>query len=240
MAALRATGRAIYPINPLAASRYRARYAVSDAKSDATDVVPLANIVRPDAGAHSSTRADTELAQPIRVLARAKQDAVWSRLQIGNQIRDVLKDFCPAELAAFADGGLAQRDTRMVRTAAPSTVQAVKLIPARLRRMAINAGRKRYSDRLRRIIAATYLHQPPIVENVMGIQLTAPLGELDAACAAANKLAEAATDHLERHPDTEFIISFAGLGTLTAAQAPFEIGDDGERFADDRGLKACT
>jgi transposase len=50
VAALRETGRVIYPINPLAASRYRARYAVSGAKSDATDAVLLANIVRTDAG----------------------------------------------------------------------------------------------------------------------------------------------------------------------------------------------
>ena len=48
VAALRETGRVIYPINPLAASRYRARYAVSGAKSDATDAVLLANIVRTD------------------------------------------------------------------------------------------------------------------------------------------------------------------------------------------------
>ncbi|EID14373.1 putative transposase [Mycobacterium xenopi RIVM700367] len=34
VAALRETGRVLYPINPLAASRYRARYGVSGAKSD--------------------------------------------------------------------------------------------------------------------------------------------------------------------------------------------------------------
>ena len=50
VAALRETGRVIYPINPLAASRYQARYAVSGAKSDATDAMLLANIVRTDAG----------------------------------------------------------------------------------------------------------------------------------------------------------------------------------------------
>ena len=96
VAALRETGRVIYPINPLAASRYRARYAVSGAKSDATDAVLLANIVRTDADAHRPLPADTELAQAIRVLARAQQDAVWARQQIGNQIRDLLKDFYPA------------------------------------------------------------------------------------------------------------------------------------------------
>jgi hypothetical protein len=92
VAALRETGRVIYPINPLAASRYRTRYALSGAKSDAADAVLLANIVRTDAGAHRPLPADTELAQTIRVLARAQQDAVWARQQIGNQIRDLLND----------------------------------------------------------------------------------------------------------------------------------------------------
>jgi transposase len=95
VAAVRETGRAIYPINPLAASRYRDRYAVSGAKSDATDAVLLANVLRTDRAAHRPLPADTELAQVIRVLARAQQDAVWARQQIGNQIRDRLKDFYP-------------------------------------------------------------------------------------------------------------------------------------------------
>jgi len=46
--------------------------------------------------------ADTELAQAIRVLARAQQDAVWARQQIGNQIRALLNKFYPAAIAAFA------------------------------------------------------------------------------------------------------------------------------------------
>jgi transposase len=115
--ALRETGRVIYPINPLAASRYRARHAVSGAKSDATDAVLLANIIRTDADAHRPLPADTELAQAIRVLARAQQDAVWARQQVGNQIRDLLKDFYPAALAAFAglpEGGLARADARTI------------------------------------------------------------------------------------------------------------------------------
>jgi transposase len=59
VAALRETGRVIYPVNPLAASRYRARYAVSGAKSDATDAVLLANIVRTDAHAQAAVPGGT-------------------------------------------------------------------------------------------------------------------------------------------------------------------------------------
>ena len=197
MAALRETGRVIYPINPLAASRYRARYAVSGAKSDATDAVLLANIVRTDSGAHRPLPADTEAAQAIRVLARAQQDAVWARQQIGNQIRDLLKDFYPAALVAFADlsdGGLARRDARTILAAAPTPAQAAKLTPARLRRLLIKAGRKRYLDRdvarLREVFTDTYLHQPPVVENAMGIHLAALLSQFEAACTAADELAE--------------------------------------------------
>ena len=245
VAALRETGRVIYPINPLAASRYRARYAVSGAKSDATDAVLLANIVRTDPGAHRPLPADTELAQAIRVLARAQQDAVWARQQIGNQIRDLLKDFYPAAIAAFAelpDGGLARRDARTVLAAAPTPAQAAKLTPARLRRLLAKAGRKRYLDRdieqLRQVFTNTYLHQPPMVENAMGIQLSALLRQFDAACAAVDELAEAAIAHFEQHPDADIITSFPGLGTLTGARVLAEIGDDRERFADARGLKA--
>ena len=245
VAALRETGRVIYPINPLAASRYRARYAVSGAKSDATDAVLLANIVRTDADAHRPLPADTELAQTIRVLARAQQDAVWARQQIGNQIRDLLGDFYPAALAAFAElpsGGLARADARTILAAAPTPAQAAKLTPARLRRLLIKAGRRRELDRdverLRAIFTDTYLHQPPMVENAMGIQLAALLRQFDAACAAADELAEAAIAHFEQHPDAVIITSFPGLGSLAGARVLAEIGDDRARFADARGLKA--
>ena len=245
VAALRETGRLIYPINPLAASRYRTRYAVSGAKSDATDAVLLANIVRTDAGAQRPLPADTELAQAIRVLARAQQDAVWSRQQISNQIRDLLKDFYPAAIAAFAglsDGGLARADARTILAAAPTPAQAAQLTPARLRRLLVKAGRQRHLDRdverLRDVFTDTYLHQPALVENAMGIQLTALLGQLKAACTAVEQLTEAAIAHFEQHPDAEIITSFPGLGMLAGARVLAETGDDRSRFADARGLKA--
>ena len=245
VAALRATGRVIYPINPLVASRYRARYAVSGAKSDATDAVLLANIIRTDPDAHRPLPADTELAQAIRVLARAQQDAVWARQQIGNQIRDLLKDFYPAALAAFAklpSGGLARADARTILAAAPTPAQAATLTPARLRRLLVKAGRRRDLDRdvsrLRAIFTDAYLHQPPVVENAMGIQLTALLRQFEAACAAVDDLAEAATAHFEQHPDAKIITSFPGLGNLAGARVLAEIGDDRTRFAEARGLKA--
>ena len=82
-AALRAAGYQLFPINPLAVSRYRDRYVVSRAKSDPGDALVLANILRTDQTAHRPLPEDSELAASIRVLARAQQDAVWERSRPG-------------------------------------------------------------------------------------------------------------------------------------------------------------
>jgi transposase len=63
VAALRATGRPIYAINPMAVARYRERHCVSRKKSDHADAMTLANILRTDAHAHRRLPADSELAQ---------------------------------------------------------------------------------------------------------------------------------------------------------------------------------
>ena len=49
VAVLRAAGRPIDPINPLAVARYRERTSVSGKKSDHLDAMALANILRTDA-----------------------------------------------------------------------------------------------------------------------------------------------------------------------------------------------
>ena len=87
VARLRATGRPVYAINPLAVSRYRERRTTTRANSDHADAVVLANILRTDAGAHRRLPAN--------------QDAAWNRQQIANQLRSLRGEYFPAALAAF-------------------------------------------------------------------------------------------------------------------------------------------
>ncbi len=72
----------------------------------------------------------------------------------------------------------------------------------------------------------------------MGRQTLALLGQLDAACAAADDLERAVTESFSLHPDAGIITSFPGLGALTGARVLAEIGDDRSRFQDAKGLKA--
>src|SRR5215472_8922766 len=87
VAVLRATGRPIYPINPLAVARYRERTSVSGKKSDHVDAMALANILRTDAHLHRTLPEDSALARSITVLARAYQDAVWRRTKLVQELR---------------------------------------------------------------------------------------------------------------------------------------------------------
>ena len=242
VAALRTGKRQIFAVNPLAAARYR--HGVSRKKSDPGDALVLANILRTDMHAHRPLPADSETAQAIAVLARAQQDAVWSRQQLVNQVRSLLREYYPAALEAFLgkQHGLACPDARTVLTAAPTPAKAARLTVAQLRAALRRAGRQRgidaEADRLRTILRTEHGRHLPAVEDAMGTQLAALLTQLDAACQAADQLAEAVEAGFREHPDSEILLSFPGMGVQLAARVLAEIGDDRSRFADARALKA--
>jgi len=243
-ACLRATGRKVYPINPMAVARYRDRHSVAGRKSDHGDAVVLANVLRTDLHAHRPLPADTELAQAIAVLARAQQDAVWARTQAHNKLRSHLREYYPGFLAAFADarGGITRPEARVILAAAPDPAAAARLTAAQLRALLRKAGRSRGIDteatRLRGAFGAGQMRQLPLVEQAMGRQALALLGQLAAACTAAADLEQAVIESFNQHPDAGTITSFPGLGPLTGARVLAETGDDRSRFTDAKGLKA--
>ena len=244
VACLRATGRQVYPINPMSVARYRDRHSVAGRKSDHGDSVVLAGVLRTDMHAHRPLPADSELAQAIAVLARAQQDAVWDRTTAHNRLRSHLREYFPAFLAAFADarGGITRPEARAVLAAAPTPADAAKLTVTQLRGILKKAGRSRGLDteaaRLREAFRASQMRQLPLVEQAMGRQALALPGQLNAACDAAADLEHAVTQSFNLHPDAGIITSFPGLGALTGARVLAEIGDDRSRFQDAKGLKA--
>src|ERR1700748_669516 len=102
VACLRATGRKVYPVNPMAVARYRDRHSIAGRKSDHGDSFVLASVLRTDLHAHRPLPAGTELAQAIAVLARARQDAVWDRTTAHSRLRSHLREYFPDFLAACA------------------------------------------------------------------------------------------------------------------------------------------
>ena len=244
VASLRASGRKVYAVNPMAVARYRDRLSVARAKSDKLDAAVLAGILRTDMAAHRPLPADSELAQAVAVLARAQQDAVWARVQVQNRLRSHLREYFPGFLAAFTglDGGITRPEARAVLAAAPTPAAAAALTLAQLRSLLRRAGRQRGIDaeaaRLRQAFRQQQMRQLPLVEQAMGTQARALARQLDAACQAAAELQAAAEESFSQHPDAGIITSFPGIGALTGARVLAEIGDDRSRFSDAKGLKA--
>ncbi|WP_131764122.1 IS110 family transposase [Actinomadura fibrosa] len=244
VAALRGTGRKVYSINPMAVARYRERHTVSRKKSDHLDAMTLANILRTDAHAHRPLPDDTELARAITVLARAHQDATWRRTKASNELRSLLREYFPTFLAAFAGRttNLTSREARAVLAIALTPTAAAQLTRPRIAAALRRAGRQRGIDvlagQLHQALRQPQLHHPPLVERAMGEQARALLAVLDTECANADRLGETVAEAFHQHPDHKVITSFPGLSDQLGARVLAEIGDDRDRFADARALKA--
>ena len=250
VAALRATGRPVYSINPLAVARYRERISVSGKKSDHVDAMALANILRTDQHLHRTLPEDSALARSITVLARAYQDAVWRRTKLVQELRARLREYYPGFLAAVAAGAgrklsttqLASADARAVLAIAPSPAEGLKVSKARVEAALRRGGRQRRAATLAASVVAALrapqLRQDSIVEQAMRTETLALLGVLDAICASVDQLAAALIETFAQHPDHEIITSFPGLADISGAIVLAEIGDDRNRFIDDRAVQA--
>jgi transposase len=252
VAVLRGTGRPIYPINPLAVARYRERSSVSGKKSDHVDAMALANILRTDRHLHRVLPDDSELARSITVLARGYQDAVWRRTKLVQELRARLREYYPGFLAAFGSGSgagsgmsttqLAGGDARAVLAIAPSPVEAATVSRARVETALRRGGRKRrITPVATAIVAALRVPQPRqdrLVEQAMRTETLALLGVLNAVCESVDRLAASLVEAFQRHPDYQIITSFPGLADISGAIVLAELGDDRDRFTDDRALQA--
>jgi transposase len=245
VASLRATGRPVYAINPLAVARYRERHSVARSKSDHADAMTLANILRVDAHVHRRLPADSELCQAVAVLARAHQDAIWARTKAHHQLRSLLREFYPTFLAVFTGRftlGIASPEARAVLAVAPTPASAARLSVSRIAAALRRAGRSRGVDQTAAEIKAglrkPQLRQPVLVETAMGKNALALLAALDTACTNLDELGRASAELFQTHPDYAIITSFPGLADSTGARVLAEIGDDRTRFADARSLKA--
>jgi Transposase IS116/IS110/IS902 family/Transposase len=237
-ACLRATGRSIYPINPMSVARYRDRHSVAGRKSDHGDAVVLANVLRTDAP-RAPAAARRHRTRPGHRGAGPRP----ARRRLGPHRRAQQAPFPPARVLPRLPGRLQQRqgpDHPARGSGHPGRRRRAHLtqLKALLKRGGRHRGIDAEAARLRQGFRAPQMRQLPLVEQAMGRQTLALLGQLNAACAGADDLEQATIESFNQHPDAEIITSFPGLGPLTGARVLAEIGDDRSRFADTKGLKA--
>jgi transposase len=238
--ALVASGYEVYAINPMAAAHYRDRHHVSGAKSDPGDAKMLADLVRTDRHNHRPVAGDTPLAEALKVLARAHQNAVWSRQRHVNELRSALRDYFPGALEAFGTD-LAHHDALAILGIAPTPSLARTLSKAKLVSALKRAGRQRRLEvralELQEILRREQLAQPMILEHAYGLTTSATVAIIVAMNATIDELESGLAEHFEQHPDAKIIRSLPGLGMILGARALGEFGDDPNRYADSKSRR---
>lgn len=237
--ALVAAGYTVFAVNPLQAARYRERHGTSGAKSDPGDAHVLAELVRLDRDHHRPVAGDSDLAENIKVTARAHQSLVWSRQRQTNTLRSMLREYYPGALVAFEE--LAGRDALAVLATAPTPAQGRALTVKRVERLLKAAGRQRNltstADRIVTALRSEQLEARSGVVSAYGASVTALVAVIGELVRQAEKLAEQVEADFGRHPDAEIYLSQPGLGVILAARVLAEFGDDPNRYADAKSRK---
>jgi transposase len=236
--ALRAAGYLVYAINPLSAARYRERHSTSGAKSDAGDAHVLAEIVRLDREHHRAVAGDSDLADSVKLLARAHQTAVWERTRHVLRLRSALLEYFPAAVQAFED--LAAADALALLARAPDPGRAAKLTRGQLV-AALRAARRHHveakAEALQSVLRAPALRQAPTLEGAYAAVVAAQVAIITTLNEQIAQLQKVVGEHFGRHPAADIYLSQPGFGVVLAARALGEFGDDKGRFGDARARK---
>jgi len=237
--ALVAAGYQVLAVNPLSTARYRERLSTSGAKSDPGDARVLAELARVDGHNHRPVAGDSDLAEAVKVLARAHQTMIWTRQRQTNQLRSTLREFYPAALAAFDD--LASGDALAVLAIAPTPTLGRMLSRSKIASVLRRGGRQRRVDdrafEIQTALRAEQLEAPLLVADAMGASVRALVAVISELVTQIAALERELTDRFEQHPDAKIIRSLPGLGTILGARALAEFGDDPNRFDDAKSRK---
>jgi transposase len=238
VAALIAAGYTVFPVNPLQASRYRARHQVSGAKSDRGDAHVLADLVRTDSHQLRPAAGDSPQAAAVRVLARTHKTLIWERTRAVQRLRDQLREYFPAALAAFED--LDAQDVLELLARAPDPAAAARLTRAQVSAALKRARRRHIADKTGAIMAALrseQLRQPAPVTAAYAATVRALITVITALNGQVEVLQGQVEAHFGQHPDAEIYLSQPGLGHVLGARVLAEFGDDPRRYADGKARR---
>ena len=230
--ALLAAGYAVVAVHPMAVDRYRDRHRVSGAKSDPGDARVLADLVRTDRHLHRPVAGDSDEVEALKLVARAHQNAIWSRRRLANQLRATLGEFFPAIIDLFDD--VAQHDALAVLTEAPTPTRGRSLSRSKIAAALRRGGRRNRvearAEQIQAALRAPALEQPEVVADAYGTVVASLVRLLQVHAVEIDRLEEALSQGFAKHPDAELLRSLPGLGVVTGARVLGEFGDDPDRY----------
>lgn len=189
--------------------------------------------MRTDAHRHRLAAGDSELADAVKIIARAHQALIWSRRRYANAMRAAIREYYPAILKAFGEE-LHDKDAVSIITLAPTPALGRKLTLAKITAALKRGGRSRYLDSRSRqiyeILQSPQLEASATITEAFAIAVRSQIGVITGLNRQIELIEDELTEHFELHPDAEIILSLPGLGYVLGARVLGEFGDDPNRY----------
>ena len=232
----------IHP-NQLKASRPRFRASGSRAKSDSFDAFCLAELARTDHHRFRALVADSDESRALKVLTRAREDLVGTRVALANQLRAELEAFWGGAALLFSEIDCAISLAFLKRY--PSPTDAARLGEKRLESFLSQnryCGGKSAPELLQRLRKAPQGRASEAEIEARREAVLALVGTLQTLVERIKLLEDRIARAVRAHPDGELFLSLfrTNNSTLTAACLVAQIGDCRERYPTDEALAAAA
>jgi transposase len=233
---------AIHP-NQLKASRPRFRASGSRAKSDSFDAFCLAELARTDHHRFRALTPDSDQTKALKVLIRAREDLVATRVALANQLRAELEAFWGGAAVLFSEIDSSISLAFLERY--PSPKDAFRLGEKRLEGFLSKnrySGAKSALELLERIRKAPCGRAGKAELEARREAVVALVATLKALLERIKLLEEKIAKAVRAHPDGEIFLSLfvSPNSTLTAASLVAHIGDRRERYPTNETLAAAA
>jgi hypothetical protein len=239
--ALAAAGYRVYPANPKQAARHKETVANSGKKDDFFDAECLADMGRTRRHQMRELAADSDIAEAVKIAARAHQKLVWERTRHQLRMRSALREYFPAALEAYKDLTLAGRDTLELLQRAPDPASAAKLtvsqITAALKRAGRRGGLPQRAKDIQAALRAEHLAQPDVIAEAYAASVQAGAAVITALNEQIRIMEARVSELFRRHPDAGVYLSQPGIGDITGARILGEFGDAPGRYASAKARK---
>lgn len=238
--ALIAAGYQVYGVNPKQAARHRELLSLSGAKSDKADAHTLADMVRTRRHQLRQVAADSDIAEAVKVVARAHQTLIWERTRHTLRLRAALRDYFPAALQAYQVLTLTGSDTLELLAKAPTPAAAAKLTLTQIS-AALRKARRRdipaKAAAIQQTLRAEHLGQADVVAGAYAATVRATIAVLQTLNTEIRTLDGEVEAHFGLHPDAEVYLSQPGIGVILGARVLAEFGDATGRYTDAKARK---
>jgi transposase len=227
---------AVYPVNPLAAKRYRERKAPSGTKTDRHDAWSLADALRTDGHGWIVLRAQDEATTTLRLLCRDEITLIEQRTALVNQLQAALGEYYLLALESFDDW--TKPFTWAFIKAFPSAEALTKAGKRKWEKFlhAHKLWRSNTADRLALWQTGQQLHASPALVNAKSLLALSLVSVLQSLQSQIELYRVRIQEAFAQHPDHDIFGNLPGAKEKLAPRLLAELGSAREAFPDPDSL----